>query len=302
MTTETSKWRQHMAGVVLAASGLLAGSGAHAIGADHGDWVAPPPGKTLFVLYGQDSQYSKAYAEGNVVLDDAKLHADVGILRVTKPFSWGDVIVHPQVLVPFGRLKASGNLSGLGSTSGVGDIILVNGVFLVHDWEARKHFAIVPYLFLPTGSYDHNRGLNFGEHRWKAALQAGGQYPISDRLTHEVTADVTFFGKNTDAGPSGTSLTQKPLGELRTYLTYAVNPANYTTVAAGLGHVWGGQTTLGGAAQSDRKSTTTMYLQTQFAVSAAKSDFLLLSYEHDLQVSNGLKLDNQLRARYLKIF
>lgn len=302
MKTDTSPRRHRLAALALAAAGALAGGSAHAIGADHGDWVAPPPGKTLLVLYGQHSEYDKAYANGNAVLNDADLRANVGIVRVTKPFSWGDTIVHPQVLIPFGRMSASGNLSALGSTSGVGDIILVNGFFLVHDWEARKHFAIVPYLFLPTGSYDRNRALNLGEHRWKAALQAGGQYPLTDRLTHEATADVTVFGKNNDAGPGGATLKQKPQGELRTYLTYAVNPANFTTVAAGLGHVWGGQTTLAGVAQADRKSTTTLYLQTQLAVSAAKSDFLLFSYERDLKVDNGLRLANQVRVRYLKVF
>lgn len=281
---------------------LTWGSAAHAVGADHGDWVAPPPGKSIFVLYGQHSNASKLYADGDVALNNAQLSVDVGILRGTKPTQLGDVIWNPQLLLPFGKLKGDGNLDSLGKTTGVGDLIIVNGFFFVHDWEARKHFAVVPLVWLPTGSYSKDRPLNLGENRFKAALQVGGQYPISERLTYELSGDITVFGKNKKFGSQEQVMEQKPLAELRTYITYALNPATYTTIAAGLGHVAGGATKVSGIDQSDKKATTTLYLQTQSAITESKTDLLLFSFEPDLKVKNGLKNDTQFRMRYLKIF
>jgi hypothetical protein len=71
--------------------------------------------------------------------------------------------------MPYGRLY-NGSLGGarLDSASGLGDPILAAPVWLVNN--SSTTFALVPYLYVPAGSYDAGRTLNVGENRWKFDL------------------------------------------------------------------------------------------------------------------------------------
>ena len=129
------------------------------------------------MLYGQHTERNNLYTNG-AETRGAKLTSDLSIARYVRPMKWGDYVIAPQILVPFGQLRAGGVVEGLGSTTGVADIIFTVPVWLKHDNASRNTFAIAPYLFVPTGSYDKSRGLNLGENRWKTALQIGGSIGI----------------------------------------------------------------------------------------------------------------------------
>jgi hypothetical protein len=255
-TATPFKRRLARCGAVLACMAAMA-IPAHAVGPESDGWITPQPGHDLGIIYLGRDVYTKAYANNQVAGPNARLDADFALLRYTHPIIVGDTVLNPQFIQPLSRLRAGGTLSELGSANGAGDLMLLMGIFPIHDWANRTHFAIVPYLWLPTGAYDKNRALNPGENRWKTAAQVGGQFPVSDSFVVSLTADTTFFGKNKEAFGGG-ELTQKPLTELRGWLKYDLQSAYYAHWAVGLSHVSGGETSLNGARQSDAKGTTTL--------------------------------------------
>jgi hypothetical protein len=115
----------------------------------------------------------------------------------------GGFTVAPQVLLPYGRLY-NGSLNGvrLDSASGLGDPILAAPVWLVNNPSTT--FAIVPYLYLPAGSYDAGRTLNVGENRWKFDLQLGGVQQLGNGFATQLSTDVMWYGVNDDATGIGT--------------------------------------------------------------------------------------------------
>ncbi|VFT74956.1 QbdB protein [Klebsiella aerogenes] len=109
---------------------------------------------------------------GGELKQETGLDSFVSIFRYVHYMDVGGFTVAPQVLLPYGRLY-NGSLNGvrLDSASGLGDPILAAPVWLVNNPSTT--FAIVPYLYLPAGSYDAGRTLNVGENRWKFDLQLG---------------------------------------------------------------------------------------------------------------------------------
>lgn len=75
-------------------------------------------------------------------------------------------MVGPQLLLPFGQLKAAGDLSPvLGQRSGTGDLIVAATVWTIHEPENKRYLGFTPYLFAPTGTYDAAKAMNLGENR-----------------------------------------------------------------------------------------------------------------------------------------
>jgi hypothetical protein len=274
---------------------------AHATGAESDGWITPQPGHDMAIFYlGRDS-FSTAHSNSKLVERNARLDANFSLLRYTHPIQVGDTVLNPQFIQPLSKISTDGNLSGLGSASGAGDLMLLLGIFPIHDWANKTHLAIVPYLWLPTGSYDRNKPLNAGENRWKAALQVGGQFPISESFVISLTADTTFFGKNKEAYGGGT-LSQRPLSEIRGWLKYDMKSLNYAHWALGLGHVTGGETRLNDIRQYDAKATTTAHFQVGTLLDDSKTNHILFSVSRDLKVKNGLRMDTEFMTRFAHIF
>ncbi|ABM97321.1 transporter [Methylibium petroleiphilum] len=106
---------------------------ARALDLDADDYAsgAIPAGTNLALLYYQHAQRNKVYSDGNQVAG-GDLKSDVGILRLVRFVDIGGFRADPQILLPFGSLKASNDLNALGSTSGVGDLIVTGTVWLVN--------------------------------------------------------------------------------------------------------------------------------------------------------------------------
>jgi hypothetical protein len=287
-----------IAGAVSLTACLFQMPAANAIDLDPGDYESAPAGVSVGLLYYQHATRNKAYAGGNVALRNAQFDSDVGIARFVHYMKLGDYLIAPQVLLPFGQLRAGGNLSALGSNSGLGDVILAAPLWLINNPEQRNFFAVTPYLFAPTGNYDRNRALNLGENRWKFNLQAGYVTAISKSWSFDLSGDVMVFGKNSDLAAPGARLEQDPLYQVQGYLKYHWTDA--TRLAAGLSHSFGGETQVNGVAQNDRAKTTKVMLN--WSTFVDQKNALMVGIGKDLRVENGLQENARVNLRYLHIF
>lgn len=284
----------------LAVAGLaLASAASHAIDIDAGDYTALPAGTTVGVLYAQHAERKSLYANDQRVPGDMGLDSDIGILRVIHFMKISGYTVDPQFLLPFGQLKARGDLGPvLGKRSGTADLILAATVWLQEDATNRRYFGITPFVFAPTGTYDAARPMNLGENRWKYALQAAYVHGVGDKLTFDVAADITAYGRNDKANPAGDNLTQKPTVQLQGFVRYAMSPA--WDLRAGLSHTRTGETKLAGVANGDDAQITKMQLGS--AVFVGPKTQLLATWGRDLKVDNGFKESSRLNLRLLQLF
>lgn len=285
------------AAVVALAAALLPLPG-WAVDVDPGDYVPAPPGTTVGLLYVQHAERDQLYAGGVRAGVNPRLTSDVGILRLVHYTTLGGLTVAPQVLMPFGRLDAGGDTAALGRTSGVGDVILAAPVWVINDAASRTHLGITPYLFLPTGSYDHNRPLNLGENRWKLNLQVGLAQGLTERWHVDLTADATFYGKNDAFGAGGKTLRQEQQYQGQAYLRYQFSAGTNTFV--------GLSQTTGGATRVDGTANDLATRQRKISVGAshfiAPTTQLMVSLGRDLRVDNGLRENARINLRMLQVF
>lgn len=283
---------------VAAACGLP--TTAHAVDVDAGDYTTLSPGTNLGVVYYQHASRKSMYANGQKIPLNGRLTSDIGILRGVHFTEMGGVIANPQFLLPFGRLEGKGDLASLGSNSGVGDIILASAFFGTKPGE-NSQFAVMPYVWLPTGQYDRNDPLSLGENRWKFALQAGHITAVTKNILIDLVGDFTIFGRNKDAndGTGGsTVLKQKPLFDLQAHLRYQMAPT--TDLRFQIAHAYGGETKLGSVWQGNRLSTTRAKLGISHFFEPKTQ--LLVSYNRDLSVRNGFEINNGFQVRLLHVF
>lgn len=283
--------------LIATALALAASPAVLAIDVDAGDYTALPAGTNLFLSYYQNATRDAVYAKGARAPGQPKLESHIGIVRGVKYVDIGGYIVGPEVLLPFGKLRAKGDISTLGSNSGAGDIILGLPVWFNRP-DAKAHVGVTPYLVLPTGQYDRNDPLSLGENRWRFILQAGGAQPITDALTVDLAADVQYHGRNTDFGPKSQLLKQKPLYEVQGFLRYKVAPS--ADLRVGLQHLRGGENAIDGLSQGDRQKLTKAQLGGSLFISPTQQ--VLATYGRDLSVRTGFKEDHRLNLRFLQIF
>lgn len=277
---------------------MLSTGPAHALDVDAGDYTALPAGTNLALLYYQHASRDALYQHGRRADLDAGLTSDIGIFRAVHFADVADHRIDVQFLLPFGRLEGKDDLATMGTAHGMGDLILASAVWLLNSPDTGRYFGITPYLFLPTGNYDRHDALNLGENRWKFVLQAGYITPLSKTVTLDVVADATLFGDNDDFGASGATLEQKPLYQFQTFLRYHLSPQ--WDLRAGLSHAFGGETSVDGVNQDDRTRTTKANVGTAWF--ATPSVQVVFNYGRDLSVENGLREDNRVNLRLLKVF
>lgn len=272
---------------------------AGAVTIDAGDITRLPAGTNLAVLYMQHSTGDTLYADGDKVSEDARLSADVGIARGVRYFQFGNQLHALQFLQPFGRVNTGGDLEALESANGFGDLILVDTIHLIDAAAEKRALVVSPWLWLPTGQYDRNRAINaLGENRWKFALQVGYMTPIPGNLMLDVIGDVTFFGDNDDFGPTGVTLSQKPLYELQAHLRYPFSDATY--ISPMISYSWGGETEVDGVDQDNAQRRLKALLSVGHFLTPTWQ--ILGSAGTDLSVRNGVKEDVRINLRLLKIF
>lgn len=284
----------------LATFGLCAftSQSARAIDIDAGDYTALPAGTNVVALYGQHAQRDSLYAKGDQVPGRYGLDSTIGVLRVIHFTKIGDYIVDPQILLPFGELRAKDDVASLGKGSGVADAILAATVWTINDPANRRYLGITPFLYVPIGNYDRSKALNLGENRWKYALQVGYIQGISEKFTVDLSADVTAYGKNSRANPAGQTLAQNQSYQLQAFLRYDLRPG--IDLRAGLSRGHSGNTKLDGVSQDTGNRVDKFQLGTGAFVTPTTQ--VLALWGKDLKVTNGFKENNRFNLRLLQVF
>jgi len=269
-----------------------------AVDVDAGDYTALPAGTNLALAYYQTASRDELYAGGNVVDGDFSLASDVGILRGVHFMELGGYIVDPQFLLPFGTLDASKDIAALGEESGVGDLILAATVWLVNKPKDNTYFGITPYIYLPTGTYDNEKGLNLGENRYKFVLQAGYITNLTEDISFDFVADVMLYGENDEFGASKATMEQEASFQLQAFLRYKMSPT--WDFRVGLSQTFGGETKVDGTKMNDAAEVSKMSIGTTYFITPSIQ--LAATYGRDLAVENGFSEDNRLNLRVLKVF
>lgn len=284
--------------LALALCSALAAPQIHAVDVDAGDYTALPAGTNLAMLYYQHASRDALYASGHKVPIKARLDSQVGIARGVHFTEIGGYIVDPQFLLPFGKMKGKNDLSAMGSASGVGDLILAATVWLVNQPQTGTYFGITPFIYAPTGNYDHKDALNLGENRWKFALQAGFITKLAEKVSFDLVGDFTLHGKNNKYGPDKLTMKQKAAMQFQSYLRYHLSDS--WDLRVGVSHTVGGETKLAGISQGDRLRTTKFSVGTAWF--PAPDVQLLANYGRDSSVRNGLREDDRFNLRVMKLF
>lgn len=283
---------------LFSATTFLAGS-AHGVTVDAGDYTRLPDGTNLAVLYYQHFAGDQLYSQGHKLSGNARLSADVGILRGVRFVDIGDITVVPQFLLPFGQVHTGGDLAGASSTNGIGDLIFAPTIHLLKDPTRQRALAITPWLYLPTGNYERNNALNaFGENRWKLDLQVGYITPLAEKWTLDLIGDVVHYGQNDDFGAAGATMKQSLSYQVQAHLRYHLTPGSY--LSAMLSQDWGGETRVNGISQNDRQERTKALFSVGHFLTPSVQ--LLASWGEDLSVRTGVKEDNRLNLRLVKVF
>ncbi|MBD8496146.1 transporter [Pseudomonas syringae] len=281
------------------ASLLCCATASQALEITAGDYEPLPPGMGVVLLYAQHSESTDFYNNGHKVSDDFKLKTDVALLRYIQSVPLSPTAsFEPQFILPYGRLKAGGDARALGQTTGTGDLILGAPVKWTLDTAHKDVFSLGPYLYLPTGSYERNDPLNLGENRWRLLLQAAYIHHFNADWALDTAADVSWFGHNTDAGPQGVTLKQKPRYEYQAYLRYHLSPG--THLAFGGGYVDGGKTRLDNVDQDDALGT--QYIRFSATHMLTQTVQVQAVLGKDLEVEQGFKEKARLNLRLAKLF
>jgi hypothetical protein len=284
---------------ILAVGALFAATSSSALEVTGGDYEVYPAAVNIGVLYFQHAERSDLYVNGTKVSSDFNLKSDIGLLRYIRPIQLSDTAtIDLNVILPFGRLQGSGDASVLGRASGTADLILGAPVKFLLDPTTKDAFSVGTFVYLPTGSYDSGKPINLGENRWKGLVQLAYVAHFGSTWALDTVGDVLVHGKNTKFGPAEATLKQDPRFEVQTHLRYILSPA--TALSAGVGHYWGGETKINGAAQNDRLKTTYARLTATHFIDQTTQ--IQAQLGQDISVDNGPKEKARINLRLAKIF
>lgn len=223
----------------------MAATPAFAVDVNPFDWMSAPNGTTAVSVYTPWSHNDKAVLNGTTM--DASLNSAIVMPRLTHYFEIGNRPAVVTALLPMGRLW-NGSLGGmdLGSRTSVGDLTLAGAYWVLSAPQERRNLAIAGYLNVPLGAHDRDKALNLSTGAFNATLQVGNMVALSEKITLETTADVSFYQKKSNANAWGQTLKQDNAYSLQNWFSYGIGPA--TTVSAGHAVYFGGAQHLDGIA------------------------------------------------------
>ena len=269
---------------------------ANAVDLDAGDYDVAPAGTSLALLYLQHASRDELYVGSDKQAGNPQLDSNIGIARFVHYTDIAGFRAAPQILIPFGELKAKGDISALGSSSGIGDIILASPLWLLNNPDAKTYFGITPYLYLPTGKYDKEDALNLGENRYKLNIQAAYTTRLAPNVAWDASADFTIYGDNDDIAGGG-KLKQDVGYQVQTNARYFLN--DQWDLRAGFSYAEAGDTKLNGVSSESNKQSK-FWVGTAYSPTATTN--IILTYGQDIKVENGFKEDNRINVRLLKVF
>ncbi|MFG1347879.1 transporter [Xanthobacter autotrophicus DSM 431] len=273
---------------------------AAAIDVNSSDYLPAAPGTNLLLFYSQYADRSEYVSSSGVVISaDTGLSSYVNIFRYVHYFDVGGFTVAPQVLVPAGTLYDA-KLGGvnLGSAAGFGDPIFAMPVWLVNNSATQTYVGLTPYLFVPLGQYDAGSPLNMGENRWKLDLQAGWYQGLGNGFALQLTADVTWYGVNNEAGAGRQSLAQNNTYQIQAWLSYSLSKT--WSVAAGYAKLWGGTEYLDGIQTGS--ATERDQIRLELSTFVTPTFQVLGQVQRDFNTSGGFPEDFRGTVRVMQVF
>ena len=268
----------------------------HSIEVQPGDFEILPANKSLALLYYTHTQGDQLHQNNEKVSSHAKLRTDIGLARfihAIHPIE--NLSFEPQVILPFGQMKASGDIATLGKASGFGDVTI--GMPIKYALSPANTVSVAPFVSIPSGSYQQNKALNLGENRWNAALQTAWLHHFDQQFTLENIFDATIYSDNNRYSNQPLTLKQDPKYEYQLYLRY--NPSPITAFGIGGGWIGGGETKLDDIAQKDKTNTTYAKITASHFFTPHFQTNLTIG--RDFKVEQGVKqdMDVTLRLGYL---
>ena len=255
----------------------------------------PLPADTISLNLYYDMQFgNKYYQDGDVLSKDMDMKSNVSLLRpIYYTELWGKIVA-PQLILPFGRVELNGNQS-----SGIGDLQLAFAMFLINDMKNKFVFGYTPYITLPTGEYDRERSVNFGDNRWSTKHEIAFVKGFGEKFWLEWYNSVEFFFDNTDAaGNNNEKVTSSKEAQYN-----AEVHCSYTFTKSLFGSVdyyfsYGGETELDGHDQNDLTRTHTAGIGLNLMLNDCTQ--ATIDYRQDLEVKNGIKANEMMiRLSYL---
>lgn len=265
-------------------------------GNDARDYIPLPPGTTLMASYFNHISATDFYVNGEKVSRDMNLGANIGVIRPVYYTQIGSLVIDPQAIIPFGTQSL--NIGGTQEiqSSGLADPILAATLWFVNNPESKTWVGFTPFVTLPIGEYDKNKGVNLGNNRFAFKGEFGYVKGFSNYIL-DLTANAEMYTDNDKYTSANLTLEQDPVFGMEAHLSRNINPSFYV----GIDYYYrnGGETSVSGVNNDDAKDDHTVGLTLGFMLSPSYQ--LLVKYQEDLAIENGLKT-NTLGTRIAYFF
>jgi len=216
----------------------------------------PAPRGTNVAVVGYSHVSGDEVLDPSTPLNGLSSTVDAGILAYLHTFSlWGRT-TNVVAELPYSRGTATGLVGetpARSEFSGFGDLGFTLAVNLLGapsltpaEFQAlraspRPILGASLKVLAPTGSYDSDRLINVGGHRWAARMELGSVIPLSPRWLLELAAGAWFFGDDEDYLPGKRE--QAPILALQAHLVRRFRPGLWASLDANF--FAGGRQTVG---------------------------------------------------------
>jgi hypothetical protein len=227
-------------GLWLVLAGFLCPDQAWAQFSDPRAYVETPAG-TNQIEAGYAYARGDASIDTSVIVSGAQLQLHQALVDYTRYFGWLNRLMWVEAGVPVAHL--AGSITGTNirrSTAGTGDSSYAFGMMLkggpvlseaqLADYTPGTTLGVSFTATAPTGSYDPDRILNLGAHRWSLKPEIGLSHPFGpdQKWVFDLYANAYFYTDNTSY-QGREILRQEPLAGLEGHISYSFNDKVWTS-------------------------------------------------------------------------
>ena len=199
-----------------------------------------------FIAFGYVFQTGNVFFDAALPIEDANADLHIGFARYLRTLAIGGKPAKFTVMLP----GVSGHWDGFleqefrtRDADGLGDLRLGLDVLVAGarprrlgeppDQDEKTIVGLGIAVIVPTGSYDSERLINLGSHRWSVRPQFGVSRALG-KWTLEGIGAVWLFGANDDFF-GGRRLTQERLLVAKAHAVYSFNPGMWIGFGVGYG-------------------------------------------------------------------
>ncbi len=262
------------------------------------DSIPLPSGTLGMLFYFDQTAGNKFYSDGDQLMDDFNLSADVGIWRGVYYYNIGPFAASTNLLLPFGTISLDGAAVGNTniSSSGMGDPLVCQTLWPINDPENLTWVGIATYVTMPYGQYDNDKLVNIGSNRWAFKPMVCFTKGLWKGFFIDTYANVELYTKNDEYGAGEVDMKQDPLYTFETHLVQHLSRETFFSLD--YFYYTGGETKVAGVKQDDEQKDHA--LQFTLAHMITEKTQLMLKYKSDLKVNNGPKTNTfGIRVAYL---